>query len=206
MNLNWITDLFKSYTKQPEVSATMTLPTFSAPKPPDQDKRPRENILLSAHFSLYELTITSNAVLQAKNRELTDNQVLKAHYLANLGEQVRELIARPVFVHSAYRCPEVNGTTAGSSKTSQHILFEAMDFTPTNFNGLQDLSNMFNTIWNAAKMKKVKFGQLIMEQAKRNYGTAYWIHISLGYPYRDLEKCGEVMCMKNGTYTLLGRV
>lgn len=206
MNLNLITDLFKSFSKEPSISASMTLPTFSVPKPLDQDKRPRENILLSAHFSLYELTITGNTALQAKNRELTDNQVLKAHYLANLGEQVRELIARPVFVHSGYRCPEVNGTTAGSSKTSQHPLFEAMDFTPASFNGLQDLSNVFNTIWNAAKMKKIKFGQLILEQAKRDYGVAYWVHISLGAPYRDLARCGEVMCMKNGTYTLLGRV
>lgn len=49
-------------------------------------------------------------------------------YLAERLEFVSELISRPLFVTSAYRCPELN-LAVGGSKRSDHLLGLAADFT-----------------------------------------------------------------------------
>ncbi len=49
------------------------------------------------------------------------------------------------------------------------------------------------------------FGQLIFEEADRGYSKVHWIHMSLGAPFRDLSRCGEVLTMKDGKYKLIMR-
>jgi hypothetical protein len=41
------------------------------------------------------------------------------------------------------------------------------------------------------------FGQAIIE--KRGTPHWSWIHVSLGAPYRDPGKCGQVLCSPDGT-------
>lgn len=143
---------------------------------------------LTKNFRLYELTVTSNADLQAQNRTLTDDQVRKLLALAQFAEGIRHLCGDlPMRIHSGYRCAAVNGDTPGSSSTSQHPRCEAIDFDIPG----QDLETTFQTLIAAAKDGKFCFGQLIDEAANRSYGTARWVHASV-IGTLDPAKVGQV--------------
>jgi len=153
---------------------------------------------LTEHFTFYELTKTSIKELQEKNRELTTAQLSKLINLARLLEHVRYILQEPLVITSGYRCPELN-KRIGSKSTSQHILCEAADFVVKS----RDLGDIFRELWRDVKDKKPNVGQLIHETADRPYGQTSWIHISLGEPYRDSKKCGQILRMLDGKYTLL---
>jgi len=75
---------------------------------------------------------------------------------------------------------------------------------------VESIEAAFQKVLAAAKRGEIKFGQLIVEQAQRGYSKSIWIHISLGKPYRDPARCGEVLRMveKDGeqVYTLIERI
>lgn len=149
---------------------------------------------LTEHFSLYELTSTSNEALQAKNRELTGEQVQKLVALAHHCEAIRRICGDgPLKIHSGYRSDALNGATHGSSSTSQHPRCEAVDFDVPG----QDLGETFRLIHEAARAGKFRFGQLILEQAARPYGTVTWVHCSVEGTL-DPMKIGQVMKMVAG--------
>lgn len=91
-------------------------------------------------------------------------------------EPLRFLLKTPLKINSGYRCPALN-KAVGGSKNSQHLKGEAADFIPL---GL-DLRQSFEII----KSSPLHYGQLILEPG--------WIHISLGAPFRELEKCGQII-------------
>jgi hypothetical protein len=164
------------------------------------------NKMLSEHFSLQEFTQTSRPEFQVENRIVSDVQIQTLTDLAATMETVRGVLSAgfgkdvPIIVHSAYRCPELN-TAIGSVPTSQHPLCQACDFVP----GGVDLVEAFNLLWAQVAGGELAVGQLIHETAERSYGATSWIHASLGSPWRDLQKCQQVLRMENGTYTLLGK-
>jgi|CXWL01.1.fsa_nt_gi hypothetical protein len=171
---------------------------------------PRADVDLSPHFGLFELTKTNNAALQSKNRFLTDAQLKKARELAALMEQIRTIMGCAIDVHSGYRCPDLNAATAKAATKSQHMLFEACDWSPAGPDTVESIEAAFQKVLAAAKRGEIKFGQLIVEQANRGYSKSIWIHVSLGRPYRDPARCGEVLRMveKDGeqVYTLIERL
>lgn len=170
----------------------------------------RGDLLLSAHFGLFELTKTNNAALQGKNRILTDEQVSKLGEVANLMEKVREIVGAGINVHSGYRSPDLNAATVGSAKKSQHILCEACDWSPVGATTEAEMDAAFDKVLSAAKAGQIKFGELIVEKAMRGFSTSVWVHISIGLPYRDAARCGEALKMieQDGkqVYTLVGKV
>lgn len=184
--------------------------TLPQPPAPGDQPLPRADVDLSPHFGLFEFTKTNNAALQAKNRILTDANLVKARVLAALMEQVRTIIGGAVDTHSAYRSPDLNSATKGAAKKSQHMLFEACDWSPAGPDTVESIEAAFQKVLAAAKRGEIKFGQLIVEQAQRGYSKSIWIHISLGAPYRDPARCGEVLRMveKDGeqVYTLIERI
>ena len=152
------------------------------------------NPKLSDHFSLFELTVTSNAALQAANREITDDQIAKLKALAAHGEEIRTICGgKPVNIHSGYRSPALNGATTGSSSTSQHPRCEALDLSVVG----QDVSVTFGLLLVAAKAGKFRFGQLILEIADRGYAKVEWIHCSV-IGTLDPAKVGQVLKMTAG--------
>jgi zinc D-Ala-D-Ala carboxypeptidase len=153
---------------------------------------------LSEHFSLYELTTTTHPEFQEQNRILTDLDVDKLMKVAALLEMIRAELQTPLFVHSGYRCLDLN-RAVGSSDRSQHLLCEAADFVPQE----QDLGDCFRKIWRLVKDNKLEIGQLIHETAERSYGATSWIHVSLGEPYREKDRCNQILRMQEGVYTLL---
>ena len=169
---------------------------------------------LTPHFSLYELTVTLNAGLQEKNRDLTPDHVAKLAALAAHAETLRGVCGgTPLRVHSGYRCPELNGDTPGSASTSQHPKCEAIDFDVPG----QTVEQTYAMVLAAARASRFKFGQIILEEADRGYkdatgveSIAKWVHCSV-VGTLDPEKVGQVLLMNEGAdkklhYTLVTQI
>ena len=131
---------------------------------------------LSPHFTFYELTVTNNLRYKTANcllaKEYLNNLTILANYLL---EPVRTILDTPLIITSAYRCPSLNREVNGNA-FSQHLNGTAADFKPKNLT----LEKAF------IKLKDfpiLHYGQLILEQS--------WLHISLGAPFRALNKCYE---------------
>lgn len=170
---------------------------------------------LTPHFSVDELTVTSNAALQASNRVLTDDQVAKLAVLAAHLETVRAICGNvPLRVHSAYRSDAVNGATRGAASTSQHPKCEAADFDVPG----QTVNETFLALLTAARAGTFKFGELIIESADRGYKNAdgtesisCWVHCSVIGTINP-DHVGQVMtaawneATKKFVYTLVDRI
>lgn len=202
---DWFTSLFQKNSSNPiEIGKTVAITATGYTKPPEQDSRMRPDQQLTQNFSLYSLTRTDHTELQAMNRDLTDEQVKKLTSLAELMEEIRAVINLPIIPDDGYRCPQLNKVDGGVA-TSQHALCEACDWIPEGISTIDKLYPIFKQVWDAAKAKKFKFGQLIFEESTHIAGNA-WIHVSLGYPLRDLDKCGQILHMRQGHYELFDTI
>lgn len=163
------------------------------------------DIALSPHFSLYQLTATNQADLQAENRHVTYEEQQKLTEVANLLERCRSVLGCDLDVHSGRRYLELNKRVGGSTR-SQHLKCEAADFSPAGIDTEDSIADAWQKIASAARRGELEFGQLIVESSSNGReGRNYWIHISLGAPYRPADRCGEVLSMRDGRYTLIGR-
>lgn len=136
---------------------------------------------LTEHFTLEEFCATINTEFQQKNLEYGIQKQGTLIKLAQLMEVVRRLLGDvPIIINSAVRCPELN-KAVGGSKTSQHLLCQACDFTPRN----KSLEESVEILRKYLPM----WGQIILERASGKE----WIHISLGYPFRAKDKCKQVL-------------
>jgi zinc D-Ala-D-Ala carboxypeptidase len=150
-----------------------------------------ENRKLTPHFSLYELTHTSRRKYLKKNRNITQAQSEKLEDLAKLLECFRVLAGVPLIITSGYRCTELNKAVGGAS-SSQHVKCEAADFYMKGKIKEED----FIYILRKAVRSTFMFGQLIYEKV----GEKRWFHVSLGDPYRNKNRCREIMVYEEGKY------
>jgi hypothetical protein len=157
-----------------------------------------ENMPISEHFTLYELTCTDRIEFLEENRKVDSDHIVKLKSVAVLLELCRLCLDTPIIVHSGYRCKPLNDAV-GSTDRSQHLLCEAVDFT---VKGL-DCEIVFRKLRAYAHEGKLPFGQMIWEKAERSYGTTEWIHLSLGFPYRNRQRCGQILTMSDGEYNLI---
>lgn len=161
---------------------------------------------LSPHFSLYQLTVTSHADLQEANRNVPETEDERASALANLLETCRSILGCDLDVHSGRRYLELNRRVGGSDK-SQHLKFEAADVSPQGPDTEESVTAAWQKIATAARTGKISFGQLLLEgEGKGREGRVWWIHISLGAPYRDKKRCGEVATQIDGKFTMISKV
>ena len=165
-----------------------------------------ENFKLTDHFSFFEFTQTGNTALQDLNRQKGLAIKGKLTAIAEVLEVLREELGHPLEIHSAFRCAELNGATAGSSKTSQHMLGEAVDFSGPGQEDEAQIDAFWKKVLGILQKEGIAFGQLIKESAGRDHGRSNWVHLSLGAPHREVAKCGQVMTMRDGTYTLVKTV
>lgn len=146
---------------------------------------------LSPHFTAAELGVTSAT-------PVAHVQALAALCLTIL-EPIREHVGRPVHVNR----PDLWITSRGwrhpaslvGSRTSQHRKGEAADFDL----GGADLVPVWRWIaWESG----LPFGQVILEKSapSRPWG---WVHVSLGAPWRDPARCGQVLVYDGRTYRRL---
>lgn len=141
---------------------------------------------LTANFSLEEFCATTHTEFLAKNLEYGKSKRGTLLVLARFMEDVRRMLGDiPIVINSAVRCPELN-KAVGGSKTSQHMQCQACDFTPTNHSLEEsvEILRKYLPMW----------GQIILEESNGKK----WLHISLGYPHRPLNKCKQVLSF-NGT-------
>lgn len=161
---------------------------------------------LSPHFSLFDLTKTEHADLQEANRHVNQAEELKLCALANLLEACRGALGCDLDVHSGRRNVELNKRVGGSDR-SQHLKCEAADFSPVGPDTESSITDAWQKLATAMRAQKWSFGQLIVEnQSDGREGRKFWIHVSLGAPYRAKNRCGEILSMKDGKYTLISRV
>lgn len=132
-----------------------------------------ENMQLTKHFSLRELTTTDIKELQDKNYEEGKLKLYELCKVAILLESVRALLNSPMVITSGYRCKEVNDRIKGS-KTSQHCKAEAADFIPQKISA-QEAFDMI-------RKSDIKYGQLILEKR----GAGHLIHASIGTKLENL--------------------
>lgn len=122
--------------------------------------------LMSAHFTLAELTTTSHGSNPVSGPEILTN--LKA-LCVNVLEPTREHFKLPVTINSGYRSPQINARIKGSSKTSQHMLGEAADFC------IRGVDNLEVARWIS---QNLNFDQLILEFYVPGQSRSGWVHCS----------------------------
>jgi hypothetical protein len=127
---------------------------------------------LSEHFTFDELTVTDKTALQEINRAQANSKLSSLNRVAQeLLEPVRVGLGLPITVTSGFRGPTLNGLIGGS-KTSQHMVGEAVDF---NVKDRTDREGQISVVkWMLENFLKgnYKFGQLLLERG--------CIHASLG--------------------------
>lgn len=170
---------------------------------------------LSPHFSLFELTRTDHSEFQEENRHVTQEEETKLRELANLGEAIIVILGCNVDKHSGKRCLALN-RFLGSSDSSQHVKCEGLDFSPEGPDTEATVTDAWQKIVTAVRAQRkpgyvgtgvLKFGQLLLESCKdKREGRVWWIHVSLGAPYRDAKKCGQIATLIDGKFTLIARI
>lgn len=169
------------------------------------------NFKLAPNFSLYELTRTDRKGFVQLNREGGIRKLYALVLLANLLQKLRDHLGFPLVIHSGFRCEELNNAVGGS-KTSQHRKAEAVDFSPVYLNpetrevegNFQDRAFMRHCFLDCVQFLKangIMFGQFIFEE-KTKPKPRLWFHISLGAPFRSLDKCGQIMRYLDGDYSM----
>ena len=141
-------------------------------------------MLLTPHFSLEELTTTTNKKYKEKNLEDGKKKLGKLYMLAGFAERVREIVGKPLIITSGYRCKELNQEIGGAKK-SQHVLGEAIDFVVKGMTTSQIACKLVSS--------DLKFEQLIFEHS--NGKT--WIHIAIGSKK-------EIYKYENNVYVRIG--
>ena len=124
--------------------------------------------LLSAHFSLEELTITDHREYSNEPNESERQNLVR---LANFLEQVKFVLGGvPIMVNSAYRSAQVNAAV-GSKETSQHRVGCAADLRVPGMTPDQVVQAIIGS--------QLEFDQVIREFDR-------WTHISV--PNNEGEK------------------
>jgi hypothetical protein len=145
--------------------------------------------MLSAHFSLAELTISQAATRLDIDNTPNEAQADNLRRLAETLEQVRSVLGKPVTVNSGFRSAAVN-VAVGGVPTSEHCDGRAADIIcPAYGNPYQ----VAKAIYDAG----LEFNQLILE-----FGQ--WVHISI--PRQGSAPKGESLTYRRGRPTVRGLV
>mgnify|MGYP003866436701 CR=1 FL=1 len=124
----------------------------------------RQDLLLTPHFHLSELTISGAAERRGIRNEPVGSQLDNLRRLAQCLEVVRSnLVGNPILITSGFRSREVNAIVGGA-RTSAHLDGRAADFTCPGFGSPREVCAQLIT-------NGVVFDQLIYE------GT--WVHLGI---------------------------
>jgi hypothetical protein len=164
------------------------------------------NRQLSPHVTLFDLTKTVHADLQEENRHVTQEEELKLREVANLAETIITILGCDLDYHSGRRYLVLNKRVGGSER-SQHLKCEALDWSPKGPDTEETVTAAWQKVAAAARASKIKFGQLILEsESQEREGRVWWVHISLGAPYRNRARCGEIAMMIDGKFTMIAQL
>lgn len=138
---------------------------------------------LSPNFTLQELTHSDVAVRYDWENNPDANEINNLTRLADLLEQVRTLIGKPVMINSAYRCKQVNDAV-GSKDSSQHRIGCAADIRVPNMTP--------DEVVKAVMASDIGYDQIIREFDR-------WTHISVPNTAGDNPRRQSLIIDKSGT-------
>jgi len=128
---------------------------------------------ISKHITYEEATKSQTAVRLGIKNEPNKQELEAMKYVAeNIFEKVRAFVGGALHVSSFFRSKKLNTEVPGSSKTSQHMLGEAMDLDCDTF-GNSSNNAIFDYI-----TKNLNFDQCIGEYPDKT-GKWAWVHVSL---------------------------
>ena len=119
------------------------------------------NIKISKNFSLSELISTNTGLINSPDIQSVVNMV---HLSLMILQPLRNYLGYAVSINSGYRASAVN-KKIGGSKTSQHLLGQAVDF------DCEEMVVAFMYILN-----NLSFDQLIWEKGTKDCPA--WVHVS----------------------------
>lgn len=121
--------------------------------------------MLSAHFSLDELTASDTAARAGIDNTPPADVLDALRHTATGLEAVRVLLGAPLHVSSGYRSPALN-KQVGGQPSSQHCKGEAADFTAPQFGTPEQI------------VARLVASGLAYDQVILEFGR--WVHISFG--------------------------
>jgi hypothetical protein len=119
---------------------------------------------LTRHFTLEEFCLSQEAVRAGIDNTPPADVLANLVRLAKMLEKVRELLKKPIFISSGFRCAALN-TRVGGSKTSAHLEGRAADF----------ICPAFGTPYAIAR--RIAGTRLGFDQMIHEYGR--WVHIAV---------------------------
>ena len=148
---------------------------------------------ISKHFSLAELCNSAEGKRQGISNVADEKSIKNLTLLAeNILEPIREYFDKPIHIISGYRSAVLN-KKVGGSKTSQHLIGQAVDI--DNDNTEVSNADIFNYI-----KDNLKYDQLIWEFG--NDENPAWLHVSFSNkPRKQILKA-----YKNGLTTVYKKI
>jgi hypothetical protein len=125
---------------------------------------------LSPNFTLAELTVSDIGARNGWDNTPNASEIANLVRLAEMLEQVRELLGKPILVNSAFRSKQVNDGV-GSRDTSQHRIGCAADIRVSGMNPDQ--------VCRAIIEAKLPYDQIIREFYNPETRAGGWTHISV---------------------------
>lgn len=150
----------------------------------------QDNILLTQHFSLAEMTESQTAEKHGIVNVPSELEVENLRCLCKgTLEPLREALQMPVVITSGYRTRPLNSLLAHASERSQHILGQAADFyVAPGQSGLSRRELLIKAFRLIIQSEQIDYDQLIL------YPT--FIHVS--YVSRERNRHNILLGMRNG--------
>lgn len=144
---------------------------------------------ISEHFSLQELSVSELAVRNGWDNSPSPQELENLTRLAQLLEQVRALLGKPIVINSAFRSKQVNDGV-GSKDSSQHRIGCAADIRVVGMNP--------DEVCRAIIASEIQYDQIIREFYDPEKGGG-WTHISVPNKPNDYFRYSKLIIDRNGT-------
>jgi zinc D-Ala-D-Ala carboxypeptidase len=145
---------------------------------------------LSEHFSLAELTVSDIGARNGWDNTPNASEIANLVRLAEMLEQVRTLLGKPILVNSAFRSKQVNDGV-GSKDTSQHRIGCAADIRVPGMNP--------DEVCRAIIGAKLPYDQIIREFYNPETKAGGWTHISVSNTKEMTPRQQALIIDKSGT-------
>ena len=156
-------------------------------------KMRNEEMRLSEHFSLRELTKTKTGIENVPNEEQVNNLKRLCGWLEQLRRRWNNQYGDgddPIIINSGFRSPEVNKAVGGVA-TSNHLTGCAVDIRCI---GMEQALRYASILLDISDMSREDFDELLIEQKR----SVVWIHFAVR-PSGNRRRC-NFKCSVYRTY------
>ena len=159
------------------------------------------SLKLSKNFWWSEMYKTSYQSLILQNKLEAEKYISSISHLTQmLLQPIRDDVGMSLSINSCFRGLTLNEHIHGSL-TSQHLDGEAGDYmySSSALHNAEWHQRLFMRTADVLRRNNLMFGQLICETKESVFSgkLIYWLHISLGSPYRPLSECRQIFTMHN---------